>query len=52
MLEFLGVLVLILIVVGLYSILTSDEVHFRITIDNKDLVKYDKTKEDEHKDKK
>lgn len=49
MLEFLSVLALVLIGIGLYSFFTADEVHFRITINNIDLVKYDKPKEDEHK---
>lgn len=42
MLEFIGVVFIVLVVIGYINITTSDEVHISIKIDNKEIVKYDK----------
>ena len=42
MFSVIGIIFVIVIVVAALNIITADEVHIRLTIDGKDLIKYDK----------
>lgn len=50
MLEFIGVTMITITVICLYLFITSDELHIKIKIDGKEILKYDKKSNEEDND--
>ena len=47
MLEFIGLVVVIIVVSGIIEILTADEADVKLTVNGKDVIKYSKNEKDE-----
>ena len=52
MLEFIGILTIMVLVIILVDIMTSDEVHISFKLGDKEIIKYDKEDVEDGKEKK